>query len=80
MARINGTDLEALRAVVAPLDTETAREAYRRGDFPRSESVDDLDRRYRFDVFYATKGYRVLPDDVTTAHIDTALRSIIPTL
>lgn len=77
-------DFEALRAAIKPLDTEARRETYRNGEFPRAELVKDLDTRYRWDLFWAVGGLRkVLPDvvhDYKDAHIDTALRRIVPAL
>ena len=60
----------------------SARERYRAGDFPRADRVRDLDKRYRYDLFYAAGGYRLLPedDDLTDAHIYTALRRVVPSL
>lgn len=79
-ARIQGADLEALRAVVAPFDTAERRARYLARDFPRAGAVRDLDKRYQFDLLYAARGYAVLPEDVTDAHIATALRSIVAPL
>jgi len=80
--KIDKDTLEALRGLIAPLDTATVRERYRTGNFPRADRVTDLDTRYRFDLFYAVKGYRVFPEgaEFTTDHIDTALRRIVPPL
>lgn len=73
------------RAIV-PLDTTVARDAYRTGDFPRADRVNDLDKRYRWDLFW--HAYRTNHDvsaalaaeDLSDAHIDTVLRSIVPSL
>ena len=69
--------LPALTARIAPLDTPERRTAYSEGRFPRSAAVKDLDTRYRWDLFYAARPYDLIPDDVTHAHIDTALRHIV---
>lgn len=63
------------------LDTETMREAYRKGKFPRADKVKDLDKRYRWDLFYIAslpvqELYAYLNDD----HIDTALRKLVKPL
>ena len=80
-ARIAGAALETLRAVVAPLDTPQNRERYRRRDIPRGDAVRDIDTRYRFDLLYASRAYRLLSDDtLTDAHYLTALRAIVPAL
>lgn len=71
----------ALRALIAPLDTEAVRARYIARDFPRAELVNDLDTRYRWDLFHAARGYEAVRDgDYTTAHLDTALRAIVKPL
>lgn len=77
--------VETLRAAISPLDTDQARTAYRHGDFPRAAAVKDLDKRYRWDLFWAVGGTRVwadgdIPDGLLDFHIDTALRSIVAPL
>ena len=69
--------------------------AYSRGEFPRSADVKDLSVRFRWDLYYATMRYGArMPDtdaarwvetvdardNVTSAHIDTALRAVVPTI
>lgn len=80
MARINGDDLETMRAAIAPLDTEELRARYRAGDFIRADKVHDLNKRYRWDLLWQAGGSRIIPNDVTDAHIDTALRKIVAPL
>jgi hypothetical protein len=80
MIRAIGPDLVAtLSAALSPLDTDAARDAYRRGDFPRADAVRDLDKRYRWDLYWAAGSWRIwdLPDAITDAHIDTALRTVV---
>ena len=79
--------VEAIRERTAPLDTAETRQAYREGRFPRADRVRDLDRRYRWDLYYAGRVSDVLDrwvggddDGLTDAHIDTALRRIVPPL
>ena len=81
--KITKPEVEALREAIAPLDTEDRRENYRKGMFPRAESVKDIDKRYRWDLAHeAGKGrwsliaplYDAGYDDT---HIDTALRHIV---
>ena len=75
--------VEAMRQRIAPLDTDEVRNAYREGRFPRSEGVRNLDMRYRWDLYHAARGREALmvdgeyPQDLTTEHIDTALRRIV---
>lgn len=71
---------------IAPLDTETVRDTYRRRDIPRGAMVQDIDKRFRWDLLHAANRR---PRDLIAAlydagcndaHIDTALRSIVPPL
>jgi hypothetical protein len=82
--RVTAEHLEVIRAAIAPLDTEEARATYRSGDFPRAEYVRDLDKRYRWDLFWlAVRLGHSLPDSTcgyNDAHIDTALRAIVSPL
>lgn len=83
--RITPEHVTMIRERVAPLDTETHRERYRAGDFPRADLTRDRDKRYRWDLFHAAdprcEVLRVLYDaDYHDAHIDTALRAIVPPL
>ena len=74
--------LDRMRDAIAPLDTAERRQAYLSGDFPRADRVRDLDKRYRWDIYYAAGGYRLHPEDdsITDAHIDTGLRRVVPVL
>jgi len=82
--RVSKDHLRMIREAISPLDTDGIREAYRNGEFPRAGQVKDLDKRYRWDLYYAairrawslhdaTHGY-------TMAHIDTALRAVVDPL
>lgn len=81
--RISATHLDTLRAAIEPLDTVTTRQTYAAGGFPRADMVRDLDERYRWDLYYAAGGWRILGDamsDYTDDHVDTALRRIVAPL
>lgn len=78
--RISTVELETLRERITPQDTPERRAHYLRGDFPRSERVQDLDRRYRWDLLWASGGTGGLAQGLADAHIDTALRRIVPPL
>lgn len=83
MAKIKGMDLEILTNTVQSFDTEAMREIYRARDFPRSAAVKDLNKRYRWDLFYLAcrVGLRQkLEGDYFDDHIYTALKSAIPDL
>ena len=77
-------DFEALKAAITPLDTEERRNDYRDGRFPRADKVHDLEVRYRWDLYWAVGGLRRVLAGVEhsykDAHIDTALRRIVPLL
>ena len=79
--------VEAMRERIAPLDTAERRQAYREGRFPRAEGVRDLDVRYRWDLYYAARVSDVFrtgiggdDEGLTSDHIDTGLRRIVPAL
>lgn len=78
--KVTTADLDAMREVIAPLDTEEMRQRYRDRKFPRADAVKDLDTRYRFDLFYGARAYSVVDGDYTDAHFATALRTIVPAL
>jgi hypothetical protein len=79
--RITAEHLDVLATAVKAFDTPTTRQRYRDRDFPRAHLVRDLDKRYRWDLFYAAKVYNLVPcEDYTDAHFDTALRKIVQPL
>lgn len=81
--KIHPDALAAIREGVAPLDTEYHRERYRAGDFPRADRVQDVNKRYRWDLFAAGAAGLIgmLYDaGLNDSHIDTALRAIVPPL
>lgn len=57
---------------------------YAHGIFPRAQSVKDLNKRFRWDLFYSvTRNYEELSvkfREFNDSHIDTALRAIVPTI
>lgn len=65
-----------------------AAQAYEEGLFPRSEKVKDLQRRFCFDVFYAS-GVKIgdgmgtsgdIIGNYNDSHIYTALKTVCPTV
>lgn len=70
---------EILYRAISERDTEEARHAY-----INRNQAQDLDKCYRWDLFYAAfRSSTPLPEpptDLTDAHIDTALRRIVPPL
>lgn len=83
--KITPEQVAVMRSAIEPLDTPQVRDAYRNGNFPRADRVQDLDMRYRWDLLNAarlTKFVIYLYDehDCNDNHIDTALRSIVAPL
>lgn len=78
--KVTQEHFEILKAAVSPLDTEELRKRYLAGDFPRANLVQDLDMRYRWDLLWASGARPTFGSDITSAHIDTALRKIVPPL
>lgn len=84
--------LEELRTLISSaieaVDIEAHRVRYRALDIPRAESVKDINKRYRWDLFwFAVTGELKAQffDDVKRlggkdAHIDSLLRAIVPEL
>ena len=54
---------------------------YSNGNFARANSVKDLNKRYRWDLFYyATRNEQTFKDELgylQNSHVDTALRHIV---
>jgi hypothetical protein len=90
MARLSGMKItdahfRELEGLIRTLDAEEVRQSYREGNFPRSEMVKDLDKRYRWDLFWAaTRSEFKLRDALNAylndSHIDTALRAMVKPL
>lgn len=83
--KIKPEHVETIKGFVSPLDTSERRQRYINGDFPNSASTKDLDKRYRWDLFYANPASAPFACDVLykyshDEHIDTALRSIVKPL
>jgi len=82
--KVSPDHLTALSSAIVPLDTRELRDRYRARDIPRGELVKDIDRRYRWDLFWmAVRAGNSLPDSTNgynDAHIDTALRHIVSAL
>jgi hypothetical protein len=74
--------IEQMKELIEPHDTLERSEAYVNGNIPRYELVKDINRRYRFDLYYATRAWRAIPDGFkhTDEHLHTALKTFIPDL
>lgn len=82
--KVTENHVAVLSAAIAPLDTSERRAQYRAGKFPRAGAVKDLDKRYRWDLFWAAFNVPnmdvraiLATGDYNDAHIDTALRTIV---
>lgn len=82
--KVTAEHLAEIRAAVEPLDLEEYRVRYRSRDIARADSVQDIDKRYRWDLYwFAVRQGASLPDSTNgynMAHIDTALRAVVPPL
>lgn len=82
--KVTAEHLANLTEAIAPLDTPERRTAYRNGDFAKADAVTDLDKRYRWDLFWAAwDAAGQSPEflaQYNDAHLDTALRHIVPVL
>ena len=76
--KVSTVHVQALAEAIEPLDTPERRARYLAGDFPRANLVKDLDKRYRWDLFYEAKGQSIVYEShYFSAHLDTALRHIV---
>jgi hypothetical protein len=83
--KVTPEHLAEIRDAVTPLDTEEWRERYRQRAILRADQVKDIDKRYRWDLYYAAArdSEGGLPDSTNgynMNHIDTALRAVVPPL
>ena len=80
--KITGHVFDELQQACAMVDTPELRERYRNKQFINADKTIDLNRRYRWDVFYVAKAYYTFPpgNNYQDSHIYTALKRIIPDL
>lgn len=73
-----------LKEAIEAVDLPEYRDRYRKGEIARADSVKDINKRYRWDLYYFAARYtNGLPDSTngyTMEHLDTALRRIVPNL
>ena len=56
-------------------------ERYETGNFPRSSRVKDINKRFRWDLFWSVRlEWKVEAGTYFDNHIDTALKKIVPTI
>ena len=85
MSAVPAPQVRLLGAAIAPHDTAERRAQYLAGDFPRAELVKDLDKRYRWDLYWLVRPTldTALTDVLgwsNDACLDTALRKCVPAL
>jgi hypothetical protein len=82
--KIKKEDQARVAEAIKPFDTPEVRAAYLRRDpsIHNIALVKDIDRRYRWALFYMVRGWQYVQgyDDLTDAHIDTMLRRIVKPL
>jgi hypothetical protein len=85
MSAVPAPQVRQLAAAIAPHDTAERRAQYLAGDFDRADRVKDLDKRYRWDLYWLVRP--TLATDLTDvlgwsndACLDTALRRCVPPL
>lgn len=76
--------LEELRVWIDKLKTPEVVMAYKTGRFPRAGTVDDLNVRFRWDLYWAALNendpnheWRKFTSELNSDHIDTALKRIV---
>ena len=76
--KLDRDTVNKIREAITSLDTPDLRARYL-----ASVTVDrNMDTAYRWSLFRAAGSWRLLPEDdsITDAHIDTALRHVVPSL
>lgn len=83
---LSAIDLKILERAILSYDTDQRRDLYRNGLIVRAEFVKDMDKRYRWDLFWTAWGqYSTVRDilsevDFIDSHMDTFLRRIVSPL
>jgi len=84
--KITTEHFNTLAEAIKPFDTPELRARYAARDIARADVVKDISKRYRWDLYWTAKecagydGSETWPSGYADAHIDTALRTIIPAL
>jgi len=82
--RATAQQVEAVRNAVAPFDTPEQRAKYAARQIPRANTVRDISKRYRWDLYYlAIDGGAMSYDtlrNLNDSHVDTVLRAVVPAL
>jgi hypothetical protein len=81
--KVSKTDLERLGELIAPLDTWENRQRYVRMEIDSVATIVSINMRHRWDLYWSAcpQGFAFSNrHELNDAHIDTALRSIVPLL
>lgn len=82
--KVSDEHFKIIKDAVEPHDTDAQRERYRNRQIHNAAAVSDIDKRYRWDLYYyAARLNNGLPDSTSgysMTHIDTALRKIVKPL
>jgi len=84
--KVTPEHLATIRDAIAATgyDNDEIRARYRARDIPRADAVQDIDKRFRWDLYWAAaRQTGGLPDSTNgynDAHIDTALRAVVAPL
>ena len=89
--KVTKEDINTLALHISRFDTQEMRDDYKSGSFKRSERTKDLDKRYRWDLFYcARQNFRHKPlclpnfesavKEYNSDHLDTALKKLVKPL
>ncbi len=75
---------EQLKTWIESAETDEIREAYRSGNIPRADAVKDINKRYRWDLYWHVLNqhdrdhtWREFTSELNDSHIDTALKRIV---
>jgi hypothetical protein len=80
--KVTAEEVAELGRAISLFDTHEVREAYRSEQYPRSHTTKDLNKRFRWDLYWAAydSGFRFATEGLYDSHIDTALRKVVAPL
>lgn len=75
--------VEEIRSRIAQIDSQELRERYRKGEISNNFEGQDMDKRYRYDLFWAAASdiySKVNKEGLKSDHLDTVLKEVVPPL
>jgi hypothetical protein len=75
--------VEEVRSLISQIDSQELREKYRQGNINNNFEGQDMDKRYRYDLFWAAAGdiySKVNKEGLKSDHLDTLLKEVVPPL